>query len=189
MISHDHRPHDLAHPAHPVRKMHVIQGEHAVSRDQNVVMTTLLGSCIAVCLHDPVAGVGGMNHFLLAETNDGVRFEDAAMRYGAYAMEVLINDLMKMGASRDRLEAKIFGGAKMFEALNDVGVGNAAFAKRFLQDEGIPVTGVSVGGRRARRVEFWPVTGRARQREVERAPELLPAAAGRPAPDGGVELF
>ena len=187
MTSHAHPPHE---PAHPARKMHVIQGEHAVSRDQDVVMTTLLGSCIAVCLHDPVAGVGGMNHFLLAETNDGVRFEEAAMRYGAYAMEVLINDLMKLGASRDRLEAKIFGGAKMFDALNDVGLGNAAFAKSFLQDEGIPVTGVSVGGRRARRVEFWPASGRARQREVERAPELLPTTgAARSAPDGGVELF
>jgi chemotaxis protein CheD len=187
MTSHAHKPH---HPAEPARKVHVIQGEYAVSRDQHVVMTTLLGSCIAVCLHDPLAGVGGMNHFLLAETTDGVRFEDEAMRYGAYAMEVLINDLMKLGASRDRLEAKIFGGAKMFEALNDVGVANAGFAKRFLQDEGIPVTGVSVGGRRARRVEFWPATGRARQREVERAPELMsnPAPA-HPAAVGGVELF
>jgi chemotaxis protein CheD len=192
MTSHAaHRSHQPAHHAHhaPARKLHVIQGEHAVSRDPHAVMTTLLGSCIAVCLHDPKAGVGGMNHFLLAETSDGVRFEDSAMRYGAYAMEVLINDLMKQGASRDRLEAKIFGGAKMFDALNDVGAANAIFARRFLEDEGIPITGASVGGRRARRVEFWPATGRARQREVERAPETVASVPAAEPAAGGVELF
>jgi chemotaxis protein CheD len=173
------------------RKIHVIQGEHAVSSDPNAVMTTLLGSCIAVCLHDPAAHVGGLNHFLLAETHDGVRFEDHAMRYGAYAMEVLINDLMKLGAGRDRLQAKVFGGGKMINALNDVGAANAAFAQRFLKEEGIPLVSVSVGGQCARRIEFWPHSGRARQREVIRGDidVRYPVAASPPPSAGGLELF
>jgi chemotaxis protein CheD len=172
------------------QKVHVIQGEHAVSADPDTLLTTVLGSCVAACLHDPVAGVGGMNHFLLAETSDGARFRDEEMRYGAFAMEVLINDLMKLGARRDRLEAKLFGGAKLFDSLNDVGAANAAFARRFLEDEGIPIVASSLGGRRARRVEFWPGAGRARQREVDQAPDMPTARrAPPPAASGGVELF
>jgi chemotaxis protein CheD len=114
-----------------------------------------------------------MNHFLLAD-GDG----EEAMRYGAYAMEVLINDLLKLGASRERLQAKLFGGAKIMERLNDIGAENVLFAQRFLATEGIPVVGESLGGRRARRVEFWPVGGRARQREVD---QFMESAATRPA--------
>jgi len=114
-----------------------------------------------------------MNHFLLAD-GDG----EEAMRYGAYAMEVLINDLLKLGASRERLQAKLFGGAKIMERLNDIGAENVLFARRFLTTEGIPVVGESLGGRRARRVEFWPVGGRARQREVD---QFMETAATRPA--------
>jgi chemotaxis protein CheD len=179
-------PAKLAAPA--TLKRHVIQGEHAVSADPDALFTTILGSCVAACLNDPAAGVGGMNHFLLVETADGARIDDEAMRYGAYAMEVLINDLMKRGARRDRLEAKVFGGAKVIEALQDVGLANAAFVRRFLADEGIPIIAASLGGRHARRVEFWPASGRARQREVERA-EPRDVAARRPVSGNDVELF
>jgi chemotaxis protein CheD len=166
-------------------KLHVVQGDHCVSSDPDASMSTVLGSCVAACLYDPVRGVGGMNHFLLAD-GDGAE----AMRYGAYAMEVLINDLLKLGASRERLQAKLFGGAKMMERLNDIGADNARFARRFLATEGIPIVGESLGGRRARRVEFWPVGGRARQREVDQFVDTAPA---RPAPrhviDDEIELF
>jgi chemotaxis protein CheD len=148
------------------RKIAVIQGEYRVIDDPNVVLTTVLGSCVAACLRDPIAGVGGMNHFLLANASDGKTGSDQ-VRYGAYAMELLINDLLKRGARRDRLEAKLFGGAKLFDTLQDIGDGNATFAERFMRDEGIPVTGGSLRGRSARRVEFWPVVGRVRQRMVE----------------------
>ena len=115
-------------PAAPVsRKVNIVQGEHHVTGDAGVTLTTVLGSCVAACLFDPIRGVGGMNHFLLAESGAG---GESAMRYGAYAMEVLINDLMKLGASRERLRAKVFGGAKMMSALNDIGAGNAAFIRR-----------------------------------------------------------
>ena len=171
-------------------KLHVIQGEHAVSADPDRVLTTVLGSCVAACMHDPVAGIGGMNHFLLPEDASGGNGGGGdAMRYGAYSMEVLINALMKLGARRDRLQAKLFGGARMFDSLGDIGAANAAFAKRFLALEGIPVTGGSLGGLQARRVEFWPTTGRARQRAVEQAPEPVRAPVRRAEPSGGVELF
>jgi len=170
-------------------KRHVIQGEHAVSSDPDALLTTVLGSCVAACLHDPERGVGGMNHFLLADSAEGLRVQDEAMRYGAYAMEVLINDLMQRGARRERLEAKVFGGAKMIEALHDVGAANAAFARRFLHDEGIPIIAASLGGRRARRVEFWPASGRARQREVEDSTPLNAARPAAPAAGNDVEFF
>jgi chemotaxis protein CheD len=171
-------------------KVHVIQGEHAVSTDAEAILTTVLGSCVAACMHDPIAGVGGMNHFLLAEDRGGVAIGEEAMRYGAFAMEVLINDLMKLGARRDRLQAKLFGGAKLFDSLGDVGGANASFAKRFIDLENIPLVASSLGGPHARRVEFWPVSGRARQRAVSQAPEPMraPARASAPA-GGGVELF
>lgn len=176
-----------------IKRVNVIQGDRAVSGDPSVVMTTVLGSCVAACIYDVARGLGGMNHFLLSESASGARIEDEATRYGAYAMEVLINDLMKLGANRSSLECKLFGGGKMFDSLNDVGAANASFARRFMEDEGIPVSAASLGGRNARRVEFWPTTGRARQREVDQYAETAapppPARAPAPAADGGVELF
>src|SRR5208282_814371 len=133
---------------------------HAVSAAPEVVLTTVLGSCVAACMHDPAAEVGGMNHFLLAEDANGAAVGDEAMRYGAYAMEVLINDLMKLGARRERLQAKLFGGARMYDSFGDIGVSNAAFARRFLEREGITLIGGSLGGAQSRRVEFAPASGR-----------------------------
>ncbi|MGR4864946.1 chemotaxis protein CheD [Caulobacter sp. LARHSG274] len=175
----------------PPIKVHVTQGESHVSADPNVVMTTVLGSCIAACLRDPTTGIGGMNHFLLPDSGDN-RKDGDAVRYGAYAMELLINGLLKKGARRDRLEAKIFGGGKLFDGLSDVGASNAAFAERFLRDEGIPIVSSSTGGLSARRVEFWPASGRVRQRlvAVDNAPVEVRRPAPAPAASGGdLELF
>lgn len=170
------------------RKVHVIQGEHHVSDDPEVMLTTVLGSCVSACLHDPVAGLGGMNHFLLADAGAGGDSE--AVRYGAYAMEVLINSLLKRGAARGRLQAKVFGGARMFDGLSDVGAGNARFVRGFLEVEAIPLISESLGGLTARRVEFWPATGRARVRHATAEPVEIPAARRpQPAPIGDVELF
>lgn len=172
------------------QKVHVGQGEHYVTCDPDVMLTTILGSCVAMCLRDPSTGVGGMNHFLLPEgPSSGI---DAGRRYGAYAMEVLINDCLKSGARRDRLEAKLFGGGRMFDTLKDVGVTNADFAEKFLRDEGIAIVGGSLRGTGGRRVQYWPVTGRALQRAV--TDSHLPTAPERsqPAPvadAGALELF
>ena len=171
-------------------RVHVGQGEHYVTGDPAVMLTTILGSCVAMCLRDPVAGVGGMNHFLLPDgAGGGV---DAGRRYGAYAMEVLINDCLKAGARRERLEAKLFGGGRMFDSLKDVGRANADFAERFLRDEGVPLVGGSLRGAGGRRVQYWPVSGRALQRPVadRMSPPPTPSRpAAPPATVGALELF
>ena len=93
-----------------------------------LVLTTILGSCVAACIRDPVAGVGGMNHFLLPGSAEAMAGGGDATRYGVHLMELLINGLLKQGARRDRLEAKIFGGAKTIATFSNVGEQNAAFA-------------------------------------------------------------
>lgn len=170
------------------RRVHVGQGDHYVTNDPDVVLTTVLGSCVALCLRDPVAGVGGMNHFLLPEGgHDGTA---ASRRYGAYAMEVLINDVLKAGGRRERLEAKLFGGGRMFDSLSDVGAANADFAERFMADEGIPVVGGSLGGFGGRRLHYSPVSGRARQRAVmDVAAVPPPKVTAPPVTSGDLELF
>jgi len=145
------------------KRLHIIQGEYKVVNDPNVVLSTILGSCVAACLRDPVAGVGGMNHFLLPGSVEAMAAGGDATRYGVHLMELLINGLLKQGARRDRLEAKVFGGAKTIASFSNVGEQNAAFAMQFLRDEGISVVGSSTGGDTGRKLEFWPVSGRARQ--------------------------
>lgn len=145
------------------RTLHIGQGEHQVSSEAGVAITTILGSCIAACIRDPVAGVGGMNHFLLPE-GDAAADSDAGRRYGVNAMERLINSLLVAGARRERLEAKLFGGASMFDRLRNIGADNAAFAHRFLSAEGIAVVGGDTGGDKARRIRYWPTTGQAQQK-------------------------
>ena len=181
-----------AAPAAAARRLHVVQGEFRTSDDPELTLVTILGSCVAACLYDPDAGLGGMNHFLLPGEDRDERGGDAR-RFGAYAMELLVNDLLKRGARRDRLHAKLFGGARLMDRLTDVGAQNAEFAERFLRDEGLTFAGGSLRGAHARRVEFQPALGRARQallagaeRSVfdrERPKPIAPAAA----PD--VEFF
>lgn len=170
-------------------RRHVMQGQFHVTDDPDVVLTTVLGSCVAACLRDPVARIGGMNHFLLPGEDDRAHAPDAE-RYGVHLMELLVNGMMSCGAHRDRLEAKLFGGAKTIFKSSDVGAMNAQFAERFLRNEGIRIIGGSLGGPRGRKVEFWPVSGRARQMPMEK-PAQIPVAAPAPAPtdDGDLELF
>lgn len=167
------------------RLVHVIQGDYAVAGSDDVILTSVLGSCVAACLHDPQAGIGGMNHFLLPEAS---RNASTGVLYGAQAMELLINALLKRGACKERLEAKIFGGGRMIAGLSDIGESNAIFARRFLSDESIPCVAESLGGTRARRIRFWPHSGRARQILLDSAPVLVRSAIP-PAPASDVELF
>jgi chemotaxis protein CheD len=173
------------------RRIHVIQGEFHVSDDPAVVMTTILGSCVAACMRDPVAQVGGMNHFVLPGAEDRTKTGEAES-YGVHLMELLVNDLLHYGARRDRLEAKLFGGAATMKGLCDVGVLNSRFAERFLRYEGIAYAGGSLGGDRGRRIQFWPTSGRARQvalikynETVPTKPPVAPAASAA----GELELF
>jgi chemotaxis protein CheD len=148
------------------RRINVNQGETRVSDEPDVVLTTVLGSCIAACLHDPVAKLGGINHFLLAEPGGNEPDTVSMQRYGVYAMEVLINAMLTMGAARSRLRARLYGGASMLDGFRDIGGANAQFARRFLRDEGIALVGEDVGGTGARRVEFRPTLGLARCRTI-----------------------
>jgi chemotaxis protein CheD len=181
-----------------VTRIHIVQGEQHVDNDPSAMLTTILGSCIAACLWDPVSRFGGMNHFLLpGEDNQGLdpRSGSPSTRYGVHAMELLVNALLRRGAKRESLQAKLFGGARMIRGLTDVGQLNATFAERFLQAEGIPIAGGSLRGTNGRRIQFWPTTGRARQ-VLLRADTLsvfqteYQASVSKPStPTGAVELF
>jgi len=174
-----------------MRRVNIIQGEHAVVGDPDVAIVTVLGSCIAVCLVDPTRRLGGMNHFLLGEPSGKNIPESDLQRYGVHAMELLVNALMRGGGQRSDLRAHLYGGATMIAGLGDIGKQNIAFARRFLRTEGIQIRHEDVGGCHARRVEFQPFEGRSRCRIVRE-----PAAVEKPAPvrelidnAGELELF
>lgn len=172
------------------RIVSVIQGEFQVSRDAEVVLSTVLGSCISVCMYDREVGVGGMNHYLLA---DGGEAKANSLKYGAHAMELLINGLLRAGASRNRLEAKVFGGSLMSGRFDYIGPRNAQFALDYLEDENLPVVAKDVGGAAARRVNFHPVTGQARviqtQARVDVAPPQVPDRPTSKSPADRAVLF
>ena len=142
----------------------ILPGEYFVTRSDEAI-TTVLGSCIAACIRDPVTRIGGMNHFMLPEDGsigksswiDGLG--GLATRYGSYAMESLINELMKLGARRDRLEVKLFGGGRILSSMTDVGQRNIAFAREFLKVEGFKIVAEDVGDVYPRRVIYFPATG------------------------------
>ncbi|MEM7521464.1 MAG: chemotaxis protein CheD [Pseudomonadota bacterium] len=167
-------------------KVIITQGEHHVSKDPEVIISTILGSCVACCLWDPLAQVGGMNHILLANSRSSAGSPDVN---GVNAMEVLINDMLKLGASRSRLKAKAFGGAQMISGLSDIGPANCAFARTFLEREGIECVSESLGGTKARHILFTPTTGTAMMKQ--RKQEVLePEITAIPVQRGNdLELF
>jgi chemotaxis protein CheD len=176
------------------RPIHVVQGEHAISDDPEAVLTTILGSCVAACMRDAVAGVGGMNHFLLPGGPKDAEADGDSLRYGVHAMELLVNSLLARGARRDRLEVKLFGGGRLVKGLTDVGASNAKFAEEFLLREKLKHVGGSLRGDSGRRVQYWPVSGRARQvflgddRKAFEA-ETVTVRAPVAVQTGAVELF
>lgn len=135
----------------------VLPGEFFV-HDEDVAITTTLGSCVAACLHDREAGIGGMNHFMLPDAGDPT----AGGRFGAFAMELLINELIKRGARRQALEAKIFGGGQVMKSLAGTFIGekNVTFVQNFLAQERIPLLGSDVLDVNPRKVCMFPKTGR-----------------------------
>jgi len=141
----------------------VHQGEFQVSSDQQTTFSTVLGSCVAACVRDTIAGVGGMNHFLLAEQSSAARGKfGASARYGAFAMEQLINRILVEGTGdKSNLEVKLFGGGRINTTLADIGAKNIAFVREFLRAEGYAVKSEDMGGSYARRVLFKPASGRA----------------------------
>ena len=173
----------------------LFQGETRISGCGNEVMTTILGSCVATCVWDPVAKVGGLNHFLLpGKASD----RGSNLRYGVNAMELLINGLLKEGAQRSRLQVKLLGGAKMIDGGAGIGAKNADFAKWYMQNEGLEIVSSCLGGVRGRKIRFWPTIGRLQRSflpdsasaETARAAKLTRQAPSLPDDAAGdVQLF
>jgi chemotaxis protein CheD len=145
----------------------------------DTVLSTVLGSCVAACLHDREAGVAGMNHFMLpdeGEAGPGAprRHATESMRYGAYAMDVLIRELVRVGARRERLQAKVFGGGAVLANMTTLNIGdrNADFVLRYLRDERIEIAAQDLRGPHARRVCFLPSTGKAIVRKLRAQTEV-----------------
>ena len=172
----------------------VLPGEFFVSHDSLAIMT-VLGSCIAACLWDSRMRVGGMNHFMLPEGDSA----DASGRYGSYAMELLINEMMKLGARRETLQAKIFGGGQVMANFTTMNVGerNTRFVQDYLATERIPVVSEDVLDIYPRKVVFFPVTGKAMVKRLAHAhPEATAqeargnaASVARATSGGSVDLF
>lgn len=175
-------------------RINVIQGDFHVSDDKTLTLSTVLGSCIAICLFDPAIAAGGMNHFLLAEP--GISGEVDPLKqhlYGAFAMEQLINEMLKRGASRSTMKAHIYGGSNIHRSMAHIGTANANFAREFLKQDKIPISHEDTGGSAARRLDLKPATGQIRCKHIPTEdvprialPTLRPAER---APMGDVELF
>jgi chemotaxis protein CheD len=173
-----------------VARITVMQGKVHASGDPQLEMGTVLGSCVACCLFDPDARIGGMNHFLLAEPPASHAAGKIDEHYGVYLMELLINEMLALGASTQRLRAHLYGGANMRAGMAPIGADNAAFAQAFLIRERIPLMRHDLGGHCARRVDFRPATGQVRCRIVANtlAPDVKPTRRAERS-DGDVELF
>lgn len=141
----------------------ILPGEYYTTT-RDLVIVTVLGSCVSACIRDRASGIGGMNHFMLPEGNpaDINNPVSESARYGTYAMEVLINQLLKSGARRENLEAKIFGGGNVLSGFSSINIGekNAAFVRKYLRDENIRVVGEDLNDIYPRKVYFFPKTGR-----------------------------
>lgn len=180
----------------------LLPGQYFVT-SQDKMLVTVLGSCVAACLFDPYTGFGGMNHFMLPTVNKSAgEFEQVqgmAAKYGVHAMEILINELVKLGAKKNRLQAKVFGGGKVVPSFvqNDVGKFNAEFVTQFLETEDIPILASDLCDVYARKVYFFPGSGHVMmkrihelnnstiiERESQHRWEL-----SRQAPSGSVDLF
>ncbi|MEI7841809.1 MAG: chemoreceptor glutamine deamidase CheD [Gallionellaceae bacterium] len=175
-------------------------GEYYVTKNEEAVYTTL-GSCISACIRDRVTGVGGMNHFMLpASTGEGgwkAAGLGASTRYGNFAMEHLINEILKNGGSRKNLEVKLFGGGRIIANMTDVGMRNIAFARDYVSTEGLLVTSEDVGDVYPRMVVYFPSTGKVRVKRlrslhnntiVEQETKYLHTIEDKPV-GGDIELF
>jgi chemotaxis protein CheD len=150
----------------------VLPGEYFVATD-NLLLVTVLGSCISACIWDGRAQVGGMNHFMLPD-GDG----DGGGRYGSYAMELLINEMMKKGARRESMQAKIFGGGQVMHSFTTMNVGerNTKFVLDYLHTERIPIVSQDVLDIYPRKVCYFPQTGKAMVKRLAHAhPEKIAA--------------
>jgi chemotaxis protein CheD len=176
----------------------VFPGEFEITHVSDEALTTVLGSCVSACIRDPDTGIGGMNHFMLAKGDgSGWDGDPQSTRYGNFAMEKLINELLKRGCSRQSLEIKVFGGGNVTDTRNQIGTQNAEFVLQYLRAEGLSCVAQDLGGTRPRRIQYFPSTGRVVRRLLagtessailrDEASYALKLKANSPA--GEIELF
>ena len=184
-------------PGHKIHAVKILPGEYYVS-SQDMLIVTVLGSCVSACIRDPLCNVAEMNHFMLPEGPSDGGLASASARYGSFAMELLINQLLKLGARRHALEAKVFGGGNVLRALSagNVAERNAEFVLSYLETEKIPVVAQDLGGTQPRKVYQFVKTGRVRVKRLgtmandtlfERERDYRSRLVTEPA--GEVELF
>lgn len=156
----------------------ILPGEYHASGDGTLI-TTVLGSCVSVCLYDAVNGIGGMNHYMLpGDAGERVKSGDGSARYGIHAMKLLIEHVLGLGAVRACLEAKVFGAGRVMDGMSDVGRQNAEFALRYLKEQKIRVAAVDVGDTFPRKICFSPASGQVFVKRIQNqalSPELLQA--------------
>lgn len=146
----------------------ILPGEFFVSPDPMIIYT-VLGSCVSACIRDPVAGVGGMNHFMLPKPRAvGNDSWGETTRYGSYAMESLINDIIKRGGSKSRLEIKLFGAGRIYEGNIDVGARNAEWVLDYLKAEGLTACRTDLGDVFPRKIYYFTESGRVLMKKIER---------------------
>lgn len=180
----------------------ILPGEYYVTT-QDEIIVTVLGSCISACIRDIVFGIGGMNHFMLPVSKDefsrhrGPAFNTTSTRYGNYAMEALINSILKNGGSKENLEIKIFGGGRILEQMTNIGAMNIRFVKEFIKIEQLKLVAEDVGDIYPRKVYYYPLSGRVRLKKlkalhnntiVEREAKYMDALE-REKIEGDIDLF
>ncbi len=148
----------------------ILPGEYYVSVHPDEAIATTLGSCVSACIRDTVFGIGGMNHFMLPLKSDHASGDwlDSATRYGSYAMEHLINDILKQGGNRKNLEIKLTGGGRIMRNMSDVGSRNIAFVLDYLRTEGFTVAAQDLGDIYPRKVMYFPSTGKLRVKKLRK---------------------
>lgn len=155
---HVHRYWDRSFECHAAK---ILPGEYYVTSDGEMI-TTVLGSCVSACIRDTLVGIGGMNHFMLPGVDGNWRAEqtDYSARYGSFAMEKLINEILKHGGSRRNLEVKLFGGGQVLANMTDVGARNIKFVREYVRTECLPISSEDLGDIHPRRVVFFPGSGK-----------------------------
>lgn len=174
----------------------VLPGDYYVTTEPEVI-TTVLGSCVSTCVRDPVIGIAGLNHFMLPGQGGGTFQAGEALRYGCFAVERLINELVKHGALRERLEVKVFGGGKVIAGMSDIGRKNIDFIHEYFQTEGLRISAEDTGGTWARRVRYHASSGRTMIQRLEtheandvvRTESKLQQSLSIAPPRGEVDLF
>lgn len=173
----------------------ILPGEYYVTNKPEMI-TTVLGSCVSACIYDPASGLGGMNHFMLPG-NETASDADGSTRYGLFAMESLINEILKRGSSKAGLKCKLFGGGQIIENMSDIGQKNIRFARKFLFSEGIALESHDLGLIYPRKVNFYPHNGKAMVKRLQtlhnntiemREKQYMLALNTQPV-SGDVELF